>query len=296
MSYRGRFAPSPTGLLHFGSLLAATASYLQARSQDGEWWLRIEDIDPPREVEGASKQILKILKDYGFCWDNLSYQSKRLERYQHYYEELISRDLVYDCGCTRKQIAFNNIESNKPSGFYPGNCREGLKGKIARSVRLKIPQTPISIKDAIQGEHQICLAQTSGDFIIKRTDGYFSYQLAVAIDDSEQKMTQIVRGYDLHESSFQQNLIQQMLQQHQPTFAHIPIAVDHLGDKLSKQSSAKELTTESPQNVLWHALNCLNQAPPQELKSQSLPQLWRWGIKNWRLDKIQQIQSVRSHF
>jgi len=294
MTYRGRFAPSPSGFLHFGSLLAATASYLQARKNNGEWWLRIEDIDPPREVEGASEQIIKTLKDYGFNWDNLSYQSQRLELYQDYTDTLLNADMAYYCGCSRKEISLINKDTNHLPNFYSGTCSDGLHGKIARSVRVRILSPEVLIDDAIQGRQILSLSRTYGDFIIKRADGLFSYQLAVAIDDSLQGMTQIVRGFDLHESSFLQSYIQQLLKMYQPDYAHIPIAVNHQGKKLCKQHAAKDIATESPQNVLWHALHCLQQSPPEQLKSQSLAQFWDWSIKNWDLHKIQGIQSVIS--
>lgn len=294
MDYRGRFAPSPTGLLHFGSLLAATASYLQAKKHHGEWWLRIEDIDPPREVEGAGQQIIRTLKDYGFNWDNLSYQSQRLDIYQHYTEALLNNQNAYYCGCSRKEIILNNSKNNYPATFYPGTCRNGLQGKQARSIRIQIGNPDITIKDAIQGTQTLSLNQSFGDFVIKRADGFYSYQLAVALDDSLQNMTQIVRGCDLLESSFQQNYIQQILHLKQPTYAHIPVALSQSGKKLSKQLAAKAITTESPQIVLWYALQYLGQQPPNKLKTQNLRQIWQWGFENWELNKIQRIQSLIS--
>lgn len=293
-NYRGRFAPSPSGFLHFGSLIAATASYLQAKKNNGEWWLRIEDIDPPREVAGASQQIIKTLNNYGFQWDTLSYQSQRLDLYQHYTDTLLKGDKAYFCGCSRKEIIQSNKENNRSATLYPGTCRDGLHGKKARSIRIKIEKPNITINDAIQGSKTINLNQNFGDFIIKRSDGLFAYQLAVAIDDSEQKMTQIVRGYDLHESSFQQKYIRQSLNLNQPSYAHIPIAVNDSGVKLCKQHAAKDIAAEKPQLVLWHALQCLHQHPPEQLKSQNLDRLWQWGFENWDMDKIQGIQSVIS--
>lgn len=294
MTYRGRFAPTPSGHLHFGSLLAATASYLQARKHNGEWWLRIEDIDPPREVKGASQRIIQTLRDYGFNWDNLSYQSQRLELYQQYTATLLDNEQAYYCGCSRKDILQNNNNNNRSASFYPGTCRNGLQGKTARSIRIKIDKPEVTIDDAVQGIQTLNLNQSLGDFIIKRADGFFSYQLAVAIDDSLQNMTQIVRGYDLHESSFQQKYIQQTLRLNQPGYAHIPIAINTSGDKLSKQCAAKDIATEHPQTVLWYALYCLNQQPPEQLKRQNLTQLWQWSFENWDMNKIQHIQSVSS--
>jgi len=294
ITYRGRFAPSPTGLLHFGSLLAATASYLQAKKHNGEWWLRIEDIDPPREVGGASQQIIQTLMDYGFLWDNLSYQSQRLDIYQQYTDVLLKSKKAYYCGCSRKEIIQHNKGNMHYPNFYPGTCRNGLHGKKARSIRVQIESPAVTINDIIQGIQTLNLSESIGDFIIKRADGLFSYQLAVAVDDSEQNMTQIVRGNDLHESSFQQKYIQQVLKLNTPTYAHIPIAVDYNGLKLCKQHAARTIATESPQRVLWYALQCLNQQPPESLKTQNLGQLWKWSFENWDIHKIQRVQSIIS--
>ncbi len=293
-AYRGRFAPSPSGPLHFGSLLAATASYLQARQQQGEWWLRIEDIDPPREITGASQRIIDTLTLYGFEWDNLSYQSERLGLYQRYLEKLQQSSLTYPCGCSRKGIIQFNQQQSKPAGLYPGTCRQGLNGKPARAIRIKVTEPEQTLHDAIQGTQTNDLSQISGDFIIKRADGLFSYQLAVAVDDSTQEMTQIVRGYDLHESSFCQQYIQKSLGLHSPDYAHIPVAVAPDGIKLSKQSAAQDIATESPQQILWLALDVLGQQPPVNLKKQNLKQLWQWGFTNWNLNKVPQKQSVLS--
>ncbi len=292
--YRGRFAPSPSGPLHFGSLLAATASYLQAKQQQGEWWLRIEDIDPPREVKGASQQIIDTLTLYGFEWDNLSYQSQRLDIYQHYLGKLQQMNQVYACGCSRKEIQRLNQQQTKPAGFYAGTCRSGLHGRPARSIRLKIEEPLLTLDDTIQGTQTHDLSQTTGDFIIKRSDGLFSYQLAVAIDDSIQKMTQIVRGYDLHESSFCQHYIRQVLGLDSPDYAHISVVVTPDGAKLSKQTAAQDIAPESAQQMLWLALDVLGQQPPVNLKKQSLKQLWQWGFTNWNLSKVPQTQAILS--
>lgn len=293
-NYRGRFAPSPSGPLHFGSLLAATASYLQARKMNGEWWLRIEDIDPPREVEGASKHIIETLELYGFTWDNLSYQSQRHDIYTNYINKLLGDGRAYYCACSRQDISRHNEKTAQALAIYPGICRNGLNGKPARSTRIKLLQANVTIADAIQGKQTIDLNKISGDFIIKRADGLFSYQLAVAVDDSLQEMTQIVRGYDLHESSFNQRYLCQQLKLYSPEYAHIPIAIDPQGSKLSKRTAAKDIATEQPEKMLWHALNCLGQQPPEPLKSKSLKQLWQWGFNNWDIQKVANSQTTPS--
>ena len=292
--YRGRFAPSPSGPLHFGSLLAATASYLQARQQQGEWWLRIEDIDPPREIAGASQHILDTLQQYGFEWDNLSYQSQRLDIYHQYLEKLLQMGHAYPCSCSRKQIQQHNKSLARPANLYPGSCRDGLNGQPARSIRLKISNPEQSLYDAIQGNQTIDLSATVGDFIIKRADGFFSYQLAVAIDDSLQKMSQIVRGYDLFESAFCQQYLQQLLGLKSPHYAHIAVATTHAGLKLSKQSAAQDIAHQPAEKLLWQAFEILGQQPPPTLKTQSLKQLWQWGFSHWDLSKVPQRQAVLS--
>jgi len=292
--YRGRFAPSPSGHLHFGSLLAATASYLQARQQNGEWWLRIEDIDPPREVAGSSKHIIKTLKDFGFEWDNLSYQSQRQDYYQHYLQTLLNTEQAYFCGCSRKDISQENKLNTTAPNLYPGTCRTGLNGKPARAVRFKVEDSVLLIEDAIQGKHSLDLSKTCGDFILKRADGFYSYQLAVAIDDSIQDISQVVRGYDLFESSFNQKMIQQALGLHSPEYAHIPVAISQQGLKLSKLSAAKDIATEPANKVIFQILQILGQQPPNELQHQDINKIWKWTFSHWELNKIPQKQNVYS--
>lgn len=292
--YRGRFAPSPSGHLHFGSLLAATASYLQARKMNGQWWLRIEDIDPPREKEGSSDYIIKTLSQYGFEWDHLSYQSQKLDIYSHYINTLLSNGQAYYCGCTRKEIYQRNKAESTLTTIYPGTCREGLNGKSPRAIRVKVSQPLVSISDAIQGAHTLDIGKIAGDFIIKRADGFFSYQLAVAIDDSKQEMTQVVRGYDLYPSSFSQKYLCQLLQLKSPDYAHIPVANSPEGIKLSKKSAAKDIATQAENHVLWQILSCLGQQPHKQLKSASLKKIWQWGIENWDISKVPQLHSINS--
>ncbi len=293
-AYRGRFAPSPSGPLHFGSLLAAVASYLQARKMKGEWWLRIEDIDPPREVKGASKHIIQTLKLYGFEWDRLCYQHQRLDIYSKYINMLLDNKAAYFCACSRQEIKRYNQQHARNLAVYPGTCRAGLNGKKARSIRIKIQHPDITITDAIQGRRCLNLTEKIGDFVIKRADGFFSYQLAVALDDSLQGMTEIVRGYDLYESSFSQRYLCQQLNLHSPDYAHIPVAVNAQGIKLSKQAAAKDIATEIADKTLWQALKCLGQQPPEQLKSGGLKQLWQWGLKHWDIQKIPREQTINS--
>lgn len=292
--YRGRFAPSPSGPLHFGSLLAATASYLEARKMAGHWWLRIEDIDPPREVEGASEHIIKTLRQFAFEWDELSYQSQRIEIYQQYINKLLDSKQAYYCACSRQDITLYKQKEGITSDIYPGICRNGLNGKQARSIRLIVDDVNISINDAIQGQQTVSMSKKIGDFIVKRADGLYSYQLAVAIDDSLQEMTQVIRGYDLHLSSYNQRYLCQQLNIPSPAYAHFPIAVDGKGDKLSKRTAAKDIALEEPQKVLFQALHFLGQEPPTSLQSVSLKQLWQWAFEHWKLEKVPSCQSIKT--
>jgi glutamyl-Q tRNA(Asp) synthetase len=227
-AFIGRFAPSPTGPLHFGSLVAALASYLDARAVGGKWLVRIEDVDEPRTVPGAADCILRCLEAYGMQWDEtVVYQSHRKPLYQQALEAL--GDRVFPCGCSRV------------TGIYPGTCRNGLPlGKLARAWRLRVPgDVTIRFEDRIRGPQSDALAVTTGDFVLRRADGLFAYQLAVVVDDAEQRITDVVRGEDLLDSTGRQILLQELLGYGRPRYAHIPVVRDPAtGDKLSKQTLA----------------------------------------------------------
>lgn len=287
MRYRGRFAPSPTGPLHFGSLIAATASYLQARSHDGEWWVRIEDIDPPREVTGASDAILRTLETFGFEWDGpVSYQSQRLAHYQAALTALKDANRVYPCACSRRDLADLVAES----GIYPGTCRRGLApGAVPRSWRLRVPETPDAFIDAIQGPQHTQPSRDLGDFILWRADGYVAYQLATAFDDADQGMTEVVRGADLLDSTPRQRLVQQALGLASPEYAHHPVATGANGDKLSKQNLAPALDSERVVSQLYAALSFLGQDPPAALFQGTREDLWTWAKANWNIRHVPAI-------
>jgi glutamyl-Q tRNA(Asp) synthetase len=288
--YRGRFAPSPSGPLHFGSLIAATASYLQARSQGGEWWLRIEDIDPPREVAGAADAILRTLEAFGFEWDGpVSYQSQRHELYAAALSQLRQLDLTYPCACSRKDIA-----EASTSGIYPGTCRRGLAPQQqARAWRLRVSEQPIEFIDKIQGKQHTDLATEVGDFVLFRADGYHAYQLATAVDDAEQGMTEVVRGADLLDSTPRQRYIQQLLGLTSPVYAHHPVVISAQGEKLSKQNLAPALDKHQASPLLHAALSFLGQAVPDGLRQANLAELWQWAMANWRLEHIPKIRQCR---
>ncbi|MCU7892036.1 MAG: tRNA glutamyl-Q(34) synthetase GluQRS [Candidatus Thiodiazotropha sp. (ex Ustalcina ferruginea)] len=290
--HRGRFAPSPTGPLHFGSLVAAMGSYLDARSCDGEWLVRIEDLDRTREINGATQLILETLVKFGFCWDGeIIYQSRRTDAYAAAIEKLANRHLAYPCACTRKEIterALTGVEG----AIYPGTCRKGLaEGREGRSIRVKTSEGPINISDAIQGPLIQQIDREIGDFIIRRGDGYHAYQLAVVIDDAWQGITHIVRGADLLSSTPRQVFLQKLFGLSHPIYAHLPLAVDNQGRKLSKQHHDAPVDPKQPMDALLQALAFLHQPlPPQ--RPNSLDEFWRWATAHWSLAAIPAIHQI----
>lgn len=292
-TYRGRFAPSPTGPLHFGSLIAATGSYLQAKHQNGTWLVRIDDIDPPREIKGAADNILKTLEGFGFEWDeSVLYQSSRQQRYQDAVDSILASRLAYPCSCSRTYIQ-NNTPDNDGRLVYPGFCRNGPvlkheddKETVEYSTRLLCDNEPVQFTDAIQGKQIFDLKKLSGDFIIKRRDHYFSYQLASGIDDAEQGITEVVRGSDLLDCTAQQISIQKALNLSTPQYCHLPIAVNSDGQKLSKQNHATPIKTENAAVLLYKTLKFLGQLPPTNLQEGNLQDIWKWSKTHWRLDLV----------
>lgn len=287
MSYIGRFAPSPTGLLHFGSLLAATASYLQARSQQGQWLLRIEDLDKPREQSGAASAIIQTLAYYGFEWDqSIVYQSQRIDAYQQALQSL--RPHIYACNCSRKQLqTLGHIGSL--GLIYLGSCRsKQLTLQENLAIRVKVSASEICFIDLIQGLYCQNLALELGDFIIRRSDQIFAYQLAVVLDDAWQGITEIVRGSDLLDNTPRQIYLQQLLGYSTPSYAHIPIVINNLGQKLSKQTRAPALATNTQDLLanLCKALNFLGQDTVYSNNFASTKEFWDWAIMNWDINKV----------
>ncbi len=282
--YVGRFAPSPTGPLHFGSLVAAVASYLQARSQGGQWLLRIEDIDPPREQAGATDAILAALERYGFEWDgDVIYQSESLDAHKAALTSLLAADLAYPCGCSRRDL---EGAAHGPLGaIYPGTCRNGCDAPET-SIRLRTTDTPISFVDGLQGLQTQNLERDSGDFVIRRRDGLIAYQLAVVVDDELEGVTEIVRGIDLMGSTPRQVWLQQMLGYRTPQYVHIPVITHPDGDKLSKLTGAAGIPMTDRASVLTAALAALQQAPPKSLGQGGLSEAWQWAMENWRLEPM----------
>lgn len=303
--YRGRFAPSPSGPLHFGSLVAATASYLEARTQGGEWLLRMEDLDTPRVVSGAADDILRTLDAYGFSWDGpVMYQSQRNDAYQAALATLQAQGLVYPCGCSRKEIADSvtlhaalqghSVLQGIEGLVYPGTCRHGLPaGKQARAWRVLTDTRDIQFVDAVQGPQSQRLDAAIGDFVLKRADGLFAYQLAVVVDDAEQQISHVLRGADLLDSTARQRYLQQLLGLSQVHYAHVPVASNASGEKLSKQTLASPLDTTNAGTTLWHCLRFLGQRVPQTLQSAPSMDLWQWALAHWKLEQVAQQRSIR---
>ena len=289
----GRFAPSPTGDLHMGSLMAATASYLMARTQKGKWLVRIEDLDPPREVPGAAQRILFDLERFGFEWDGeVEYQSQRHEDYRAVLDRLVALDAAYPCTCSRREIQSAGLCG--VDGFrYGGACRGGTHAaRLARAWRLKVPDQRICYRDGIQGEQAQNLWREVGDFVMRRADGLWAYQLAVVVDDAAQGVTQVVRGADLLDSTPRQIWLQQLLQYSQPEYFHIPVIANAAGEKLSKQTQAPALFSGGEVLQLWQALHLLWQSPPEELKHADIASLWAWALQHWLVQKMPQQRSV----
>lgn len=303
MQYRGRFAPSPTGPLHFGSLIAAVGSYLQAKSQQGVWLVRVEDLDPLREIPGTTKLILDTLEAYGFQWDeDVTYQSARTDLYANALNLLQEQKLIYPCTCSRKQLRAD--AASDPSGkdsnsglVYPGTCRStSFPVKQQHSIRIKTDNHTISFEDRIQGNYSQKLENEVGDFIVKRSDGQYAYQLAVVVDDAAQHITEIVRGSDLLDNTPRQLYLQHVLKQDSPEYMHLPVAVDQRGIKLSKQTHAEPVDLKEAVPTLCRTLAFLGQKPPEELQDSDLESFWAWAVQNWDASEmIRRVMSIQEN-
>jgi glutamyl-Q tRNA(Asp) synthetase len=294
-SYCGRFAPSPTGPLHFGSLVAAVGSYLDARSHDGEWLVRIEDLDRPRVVRGAADEILRSLQAFGMCPDrSIVYQSTRTDAYHAALHQLRRSQRVYACACTRSEIADSGMTGIQ--GFvYPATCREGLPaGRAARAWRVNTQGAVVRFEDAIQGPLQHDVEKQIGDFILYRADSIYAYQLAVCVDDAEQGITHVVRGADLLDSTPRQIYLQQLLNLPTPRYAHLPVATNAQGAKLSKQTLAKPVDSARTDELLVSALRFLGQDPPAKLQKSPLDEIWRWALENWTVARVPRRRAQHS--
>jgi glutamyl-Q tRNA(Asp) synthetase len=286
LRYRGRFAPSPTGPLHFGSLVAAIGSFLDARHQAGSWLVRMEDLDRAREVPGAADAILGTLEAFGLHWDGpVVYQSARTGAYAEALDRLRGLGLIYPCGCSRSEIAAAGFTG--PEGpIYPGTCRAGLAPeRSARSIRLVVPPGLVRCVDRIQGRMEQDIAAEIGDFVLRRADGIHAYQLAVVVDDAWQGITDVVRGADLTASTPRQILLQRALGLPTPAYAHLPLVLDANGRKLSKSDAAAPVEPADPLPAALMALRHLGQAAPPETPA-NLDELWQWVIPAWDIRRV----------
>jgi len=291
----GRFAPSPTGPLHFGSLLAALASYLEAKKSQGKWLVRMEDLDKPREMKGAAEEILRTLEAYGLYWDGeIVYQSKRTDLYQSALNQLNVEKQTYACSCSRKEIqdSATNSRIGIEGIIYPGTCREKHITKTPHAIRVKTLDQNINFEDLIQGRITQNLAKEIGDFVIKRVDGLFAYQLSVVVDDYLQGITHIVRGADLLDSSTRQIYLQDLLGYQHIQYAHIPAAHNQQGEKLSKQTLAQAILAKDSSKNLYKALCFLGQMPPADLSAEKTEQILNWAMGNWDINKVPKQKST----
>ncbi|MEZ9739164.1 tRNA glutamyl-Q(34) synthetase GluQRS [Vibrio splendidus] len=281
MNYIGRFAPSPSGPLHFGSLVAALGSYFQAKSNQGQWLVRMEDLDPPREMAGAADLILKTLEAYHLFWDGkVVYQSQRHDLYQAQIVQWVADKQAYYCQCTRKQI-------KSLGGFYNGHCRNaGLIDSGEQAVRLCMDFPVESFDDVRHGTIQIPKALAEEDFIIKRRDGLFAYNLAVVLDDIEQGITEVVRGADLIEPTGRQISLYKTLKQKTVSYLHLPLATDGLGNKLSKQNHATAIDLDNPKPTLLDAMRFLGCDIPHALYEASMDEILLWGTQQWNVSQL----------
>lgn len=284
--YIGRFAPTPSGFLHFGSLVAALASYLDARAQHGQWLVRMEDLDPPREIPGAADAILRTLEAYGFEWDGeVLYQSQRHEAYQTVIDHWFRQGLAYACTCSRKDLEDYN-------GVYPGFCRNAGHSPEGAAIRIRVPELSYSFEDRVQGRFEQRLGQEVGDFIIRRRDGFYAYQLAVVMDDGLQGITDIVRGADLLDSTPRQLYLQELLGLRYPSYLHIPLITQPDGHKLGKSYRSPPLETDQAGPLLLRALRALGQKPPGALAQSTVQDILKWGVSHWAPDAIARTHSL----
>lgn len=279
-AYVGRFAPTPSGYLHFGSLVAALASYLDARAVGGRWLLRMEDLDPPREMPGAQMAILESLERYGLEWDGeMQHQSARHDAYQQAIAHLLREGLAYPCQCSRKQLEAH-------PGPYPGFCRNARQPLKNAAIRLRVPDLEYRFTDRVQGEFAQHLERDVGDFIIRRRDGLFAYQLAVVLDDAWQGVTEVVRGADLLDSTPRQLYLQELLGLPQPRYLHVPLIIQPDGHKLGKSYRSPPLRPDEAVPLLLRALRALGQPTAPELNDALPGELLAWAIPRWNAERI----------
>lgn len=292
--YVGRFAPSPTGPLHLGSLYAAVASFLQARSQEGKWLVRIDDLDSYRNVSGAADGILTTLEVFGLFWDDsVLFQSQQLENYHSALAQLKQQQLLYPCICTRKALIQYHIQ-NPGANTYPKFCRhKKISESQEHALRIKTENMDISFTDLLQGNITENLQLQHGDFILKRKDHIIAYQLAVVIDDQFQQVTEIVRGIDLLDSTTRQIYLQQKLGLNSRQYMHIPVIVDQQDCKLSKQTFAMAVDHKAARTTLFEILNLLKQSPPAELYNVPVNEQLAWAVAHWKPTHLKKVRAIK---
>jgi glutamyl-Q tRNA(Asp) synthetase len=300
-TYRGRFAPSPTGPLHFGSLAAAVGSHLDARHHNGTWLVRMEDLDTPRCVPGAAEDILRTLEAFCLHWDGeIIHQSRRSAAYEEALQRLKGSGAAYPCCCTRREIADSALHGID-GPVYPGTCRNGVTaGREGRAWRVRTDLFPsplggegvVEFDDALQGRLIQHLESEIGDFVVKRADGLFAYQLAVVVDDAFQGITHVVRGADLLHSTPRQIWLQRLLGFATPAYMHLPIAVNAQGEKLSKQTLASAVATDDVVATLIAVLEFLRQQPPAELRQGRVEEVLEWAVGNWKPERLKGCRQI----
>lgn len=292
-NYIGRFAPSPSGPLHFGSLVAAVGSFLQAKHVHGQWLLRIEDIDTTRVQPGADSAIMRSLEAFGLHWDGpVLYQSQRLSRYQDVFNQLLQAQRLYACECSRKDIA-------GLGGIYPGTCarlnlNQHRPPNTPLAWRLRATDVVPNFTDVVFGKQEIEQALAKEDYVIKRRDGLFSYQLVVVVDDADQKITEVIRGADLLSMTPRQQHLFNLLGWLPPRYGHLPLAVSAPGQKLSKQNHATPLTHWPLAQTLTAALTLLGHPPPAALQHAPVAEILHWATQHWQLANVPPIAEIYS--
>lgn len=293
MRYRGRFAPSPSGPLHFGSMVAAIGSYCDARANGGGWHVRIDDLDPLRVAPGAADSILRCLEAYGLQWDGeVVYQSKRNDAYHAALHRLRDAGRIFPCACSRKEVA-GIARPGDESPVYPGTCRQGVSaGRKARALRVRIEDVALGFDDLLQGRIERSMARQIGDFILYRADHVYAYHLACVVDDAEEGITHVVRGADLIDSTPRQIYLQQLLGLPTPEYLHLPIAVDRSGQKLSKQAMSRAVVAGEAAEVIREVLAFLGQTAPHEFASLPPAQVLHLGVESWSRERLPRAHSI----
>ena len=285
--YVGRFAPSPSGPLHLGSMLAALAAWLDARAHGGCWLLRMEDLDTPRVQPGAADIICRQLEAFHLHWDGeILWQSRRTEAYREALFTLESRGMLFNCQCSRKALReADSAESGEPR--YPGTCRSlSLPSSATNAIRVRVSDEPITVNDRILPSISSHLQREIGDFVLKRRDGIIAYQLAVVVDDQHQGITHVVRGADIHSSTARQIWLQHQLNASTPIYAHTPLLCDPQARKLSKQNHAPAVSLQDPGATTVYLLQQLNHSPPDDLRKASVTELLDWAVAHWEIERL----------